>query len=671
MSMQGKIRRSPAHRRGSTAGGQASSSPNRAKSSNFEDVVKDSILLSSSGHTADCMSESATASQSGGTMGSIVRAASNDSQGMELMDERQRGILKARLLAKHEAERIRNQTRAFDMIKAGQLGSLRDLQVHKGANDFRGNARTAGRPAHGREGGSYDEGGDHCQIDPGNPEMKLPFGVVHPYAVKRLLWDMVMFILLVYSTISIPVFLAFFENQTCSPNFLGQTSWFYVDFGVDMLFIVDIAITFRTAMIRKQHGDIWIVTRPRNIARAYIRGFFIIDVIASFPFELIIIRYCVPDANDSVGASSVISRGSRILKLFKIVRILRLLRVAKLQQFMSKIRDLLQLHPGIVRLCTFLIVVTLVSHYCACVFFYVGEAWLVPGGSLDEESMSWTTRTMFVQDANATHPSTLVSVHDLDSKFQQYVICLYWATMTMTTTGYGDVSPVTLPEMSFATIVIIIGGITYSFIIGNLAILLYPPALRPHVPRGVIRRIAHTHPPGHPCPETISPAGRQITNQSDIPWRSTCRRVQGRWPRFQFLTVLLVCLRVRRTRVMGGRYLNHAKVMEELENFMHRENMPLSLSMRIKSHKKQQYLIPSRLIPQFAAESMSSSLLRDFTMHIYRNTLSKLPLLSGLSESCLTAMALRLGTRCALSPTSMHQALIIKALDLETRRPEP
>jgi hypothetical protein len=96
---------------------------------------------------------------------------------------------------------------------------------------------------------------------------------------------------------------------------------------------------------------------------------------------------------------------------------------------------------------------------------------------------------------------------------------------------------------------------------------------------------------------------------------------------------------------MGGRYKSHMAVMEEIEEFIHRENMPLDLGMKIRRHKKQQYLMPSRLIPHFAAETMSSSLLKDFTMHIYRNTLSKLPLLSGLSESCLTAMALKLETR--------------------------
>lgn len=449
------------------------------RSTTFEDAVKQSILLSHTRAADDSSSESATTvshqggTSQGGTMGSITRVASTDSHAistgaMELMDERQKGILKARMLAKHEAERVRNQTRAFDMIKEGKLGSLKDLEIHKGAAEYRGKAQVSGRPTGQMEGGSYDGEDEHCQIDPGNPDMKLPFGIVHPYAIKRLSWDLVMFMLLVYSTVSIPVFLSFFDDETCSPYFLDQMFWFYVDFAVDALFIVDIVVSFRTAIIRRQHGDMWILTRPLNIAKRYIRGFFLVDLIASFPFELVIMQYCVPNADesDNVGSSSVISRGSRILKLFKIVRILRLLRVAKLHQFMSKIRDVLQLHPGIVRLSTFLILITLVGHYCACIFFYVGEAWLVPGGTLVEEKISWTTQTFFVQEGK------LVSVHDMDSKFAQYVICMYWATMTMTTTGYGDVIPQTIPEISFATIVIIIGGITYSFIIGNLAILL-------------------------------------------------------------------------------------------------------------------------------------------------------------------------------------------------------
>ena len=51
----------------------------------------------------------------------------------------------------------------------------------------------------------------------------------------------------------------------------------------------------------------------------------------------------------------------------------------------------------------------------------------------------------------------------------RYLTSMYFAFMTMTTVGYGDINATTVPEMIFAVMAMIIGGLTFGFIVGVLS----------------------------------------------------------------------------------------------------------------------------------------------------------------------------------------------------------
>ena len=55
------------------------------------------------------------------------------------------------------------------------------------------------------------------------------------------------------------------------------------------------------------------------------------------------------------------------------------------------------------------------------------------------------------------------------SALHDYVVSLYWAAATMTSTGYGDVSAVSSGERIVAIIVMVIGLILYGYILGSVA----------------------------------------------------------------------------------------------------------------------------------------------------------------------------------------------------------
>jgi Ion transport protein. len=63
---------------------------------------------------------------------------------------------------------------------------------------------------------------------------------------------------------------------------LDPSLWFV---SVDVTFIVDIAINFRTTYVNANDE---VVSNPGLIALHYLRGWFIIDLVAAIPFDLLI-----------------------------------------------------------------------------------------------------------------------------------------------------------------------------------------------------------------------------------------------------------------------------------------------------------------------------------------------------------------------------------------------
>uniref|UniRef100_A0A1I7TT16 Cyclic nucleotide-binding domain-containing protein n=1 Tax=Caenorhabditis tropicalis TaxID=1561998 RepID=A0A1I7TT16_9PELO len=125
------------------------------------------------------------------------------------------------------------------------------------------------------------------------PEYKLQQARVHHctivhYSPFKAVWDWIILLLVIYTAIFTPYVAAFLlrelQDTTKKSRFTEPLE--IVDLIVDIMFIVDIIINFRTTYVNENEE---VVSHPGKIATHYFKGWFIIDMVAAVPFDLLLV----------------------------------------------------------------------------------------------------------------------------------------------------------------------------------------------------------------------------------------------------------------------------------------------------------------------------------------------------------------------------------------------
>ena len=129
-------------------------------------------------------------------------------------------------------------------------------------------------------------------------------------------WNLWVVFLLLYTAVVTPYRCAFFTDEM-----LSKTDGFdFLERIVDISFIADIFINFVSAYEDNQGK---VIINLKKIAFNYVTGFFWIDLLASFPFDLVI----TPPEGIEIDQTSL--KSNSLMKIMRLQRLCRIIRVIK------------------------------------------------------------------------------------------------------------------------------------------------------------------------------------------------------------------------------------------------------------------------------------------------------------------------------------------------------
>ncbi|KRX88197.1 Potassium voltage-gated channel subfamily H member 7, partial [Trichinella pseudospiralis] len=284
------------------------------------------------------------------------------------------------------------------------------------------------------------------------------------YSPFKAVWDWIILLLVIYTAVFTPYVAAFLlrEESVSRRQHKYHDPLEVVDLIVDIMFIVDIIINFRTTYINDNDE---VVSHPGKIAIHYFKGWFIIDVVAAVPFDLLLFNANSDETTTLIG-------------LLKTARLLRLVRVCRKLDRYSEY--------GAAVLLLLMATFALIAHWLACIWYAIGSAEL----PYVDNNITWLHHL-------ANHLQTPYNGSTGGPSLRsRYVTALYFTLSTITSIGFGNVSATTDSEKIFTIVMMILGSLMYASVFGNVSAIiqrLYSGTARYHIEMNRLREFIRFH----------------------------------------------------------------------------------------------------------------------------------------------------------------------------------
>ncbi len=232
--------------------------------------------------------------------------------------------------------------------------------------------------------------------------------IIEPNKTFRIFWDNFVILLTVIIAFESPIMLIF--NKPLTKDYIMFSLF------ITIIFLIDIAINFNTGYIEREQ----LVSNRRLISKNYLKTWFFFDVISVVPFELF----------------SLVFPYARMIRVFRLLKLVRFFKLTRITQTIQQIKSKNVINPSILRMVILVFWIILSAHFIACIWIFLG----------------YTSEEL--------------------TDGENYLRAIYWTMTTITTIGYGDITPKTNPQIVFTIMIQITGAGMYGFIIGNIANLI-------------------------------------------------------------------------------------------------------------------------------------------------------------------------------------------------------
>ncbi|XP_070397561.1 voltage-gated delayed rectifier potassium channel KCNH8 isoform X2 [Nothobranchius furzeri] len=267
---------------------------------------------------------------------------------------------------------------------------------------------------------------------------KSKFILLH-YSTFKAGWDWLILLATFYVAVTVPYNVCFIGDDD---DLTRSTT--VSDIGVEILFIIDIIFSFRTTYVSKS-GQV--IFDARQICIHYLTTWFIIDLVAALPFDLL---YAV-----KVSVASVVH-------LLKTVRLLRLLRLLQKMDRYSQ-------HSTVV-LTLLMSMFALLAHWMACIWYIIGK--------MEMESNAYNWDIGWLHELGKRLESPYYAMGDINatgsgpSIRSVYIASLYFTLSSLTSVGFGNVSANTDAEKIFSVCIMLIGALMHALVFGNVTAII-------------------------------------------------------------------------------------------------------------------------------------------------------------------------------------------------------
>ncbi|NWY71580.1 KCNH8 protein, partial [Erithacus rubecula] len=266
---------------------------------------------------------------------------------------------------------------------------------------------------------------------------KSKFILLH-FSTFKAGWDWLILLATFYVAVTVPYNVSFIGHDELSTARSTTVS----DIAVEILFIIaDIILNFRTTYVSKS-GQV--IFEARSICIHYVTTWFIIDLIAALPFDLLY-AFNV----------TVVS----LVHLLKTVRLLRLLRLLqKLDRYSQ--------HSTIV-LTLLMSMFALVAHWMACIWYVIGKREMEQNNPL-----TWDIGWLHELGKRIESPYYENNTLGGPSIRSAYIAALYFSLSSLTSVGFGNVSANTNAEKIFSICTMLIGALMHALVFGNVTAII-------------------------------------------------------------------------------------------------------------------------------------------------------------------------------------------------------